>query len=187
MPHNDEDRISLTSFLAERGVTGDPSQLIEPRKVGRAVLPHLVVVQCDPSSHVGAQGAEAVDDGVVDRLEATKRTPTLATWAHSLAVYLTWRSTRPLAWARYGAASQITKSSWRRPRPPPDAAGWPGRGPHGGGPPSWSSGRRPPPARPEVGEGPPVTVPEAAQVLRGGETAERVARVRQGRVETEHL
>jgi hypothetical protein len=39
----------------------------------------------------------------------------------------------------------------------------------------------------EVGERPPVAVPEAAQVLRGGKAAERVARIRQGHVEAEGM
>lgn len=84
-PHNDEDRVILTSFLAERGVIGDPASY-RAQEVGRAVLRPPVVAQWDALSHVGAQGAEAVDDGVVDQLEGGEAVADLGHVDHALAV-----------------------------------------------------------------------------------------------------
>jgi hypothetical protein len=70
----------------ERGTVGDPEPGQRAGEMGRAVLRPPVMAQLQTAGDVRAELAPAVNDGVIDRLEGAKRSPTLATCAQASAV-----------------------------------------------------------------------------------------------------
>ena len=73
-------------FSKERGIVADAQPGQRAGEVGRAILRPPVVAHLQAAGHVGVEAAPAVNDGVIDRLQAANRSPTLATCTHASAV-----------------------------------------------------------------------------------------------------
>ena len=75
----------------EGGIVGEAEPAQRSLEVMRTVLRSPIVTKPDPSGDIWSEAAEAIDHGVIDRLEGGEAVSTLATWHQASSV---WWSTR---------------------------------------------------------------------------------------------